>query len=61
LALATLKSKVNRKGYREACRYLRRMEQLGQDKRVRNLVTQLRLQYKNRPALQDELNKTFGS
>ncbi len=60
LALATLERKVNRKGYRETCGYLQRMQQLGQQERVAELVTQLREQYKKRPALMDELNKAFG-
>ncbi len=61
LALATLQQKVNRKGYRQACGYLQRMQQLGQGERVSELVAQFREQYKQRRALLDELNKTFGS
>jgi hypothetical protein len=60
LALATLEMKVNRKGYREVCGYLGRMQQLGQEERVSQLVAQFRGQYKQRRALLDELNKAFG-
>jgi uncharacterized Zn finger protein len=60
LALATVETKINRKGYQEACGYLKRMQQLGQGERVSELVTQLRGQYKQRRALLDELNKAFG-
>ena len=60
LALATLEMKVNRKGYRKACGYLQRMQQLGREERVSELVVQFRGQYKQRRALLDELNKAFG-
>ena len=60
LALETLERKVNRKWYREACGYLRCMQQLGQQERVAELVAWFREQYKQRPALMDELNKAFG-
>lgn len=60
LALATLETKVNRQGYREVCGYLRRMQQLGEEARVSELVTRLRTQYKQRRALLVELNRAFG-
>ena len=40
--------------------YLQRMQQLGREERVSELVAQLRGQYKQRRALLDELNKAFG-
>jgi hypothetical protein len=60
LALATLEKKVNRKGYQEACRHLLQMERLGQGERMKQLVARLRDEYKQRPALIDELNKNFA-
>lgn len=52
-----LVEKVNRKGYQEACRYLRRIYKLGQVEFVQKIVQDLRGQYPNRRALMDELNK----
>ena len=52
-----LVEKVNRKGYQEACRYLRRIYKLGQVEFVQKIVQELRGQYPNRRALMDELNK----
>jgi hypothetical protein len=52
-----MKEKAERKGYKEACKYIRRMKQLGQDNRARALVEALRTKYSNRPALLDELSK----
>ena len=49
--------KVNRKGYKEACRYLRRIYKLGQMELAQKIVQELRGQYPNRRALMDELNK----
>ncbi len=52
-----LEEKVNRKGYQEACRYLRRIHKLGQAEFATKIVLELRRQYSNRRALMDELNK----
>lgn len=52
-----MEDKVHRKGYREACRYLRRMFKLGQDDQARALIGDLRSAYSNRPALLDELSR----
>jgi hypothetical protein len=52
-----LVEKVNRKGHKEACRYLRRIYKLGQVEYARKIVLELRGQYTNRRALMDELNK----
>ncbi|MBT6958177.1 MAG: hypothetical protein HN996_07140 [Opitutae bacterium] len=52
-----LEEKVNRKGYKEACRYLRRIHKLGQAEFATKIVLELRRQYSNRRALMDELNK----
>jgi len=49
--------KVNRKGYKEACRYLRRIHKLGQVEFAQKIIQELRGQYANRRALMDELNK----
>jgi hypothetical protein len=57
LALNTLTQKANRQGYQIACQYLRRINKLGQEERVDNLVQDLRQKYPNRPALLDELKK----
>lgn len=60
LALATLVQKVNRKGYRQVCGYLRKMQALGQEARVDELIAAWREEYARRSALQDELDKAFG-
>jgi hypothetical protein len=60
LALITVERKVNRSGYQRACGYLLTMQRLGQGERVAEVVEQWRVEYKRRPALQDELNKAFG-
>ena len=52
-----LVEKVNRKGYQESCRYLRRIYKLGQVEFAQKIVQELRGQYPNRRALMDELNK----
>jgi len=52
-----LVEKVNRKGYKEACRYLRRIYKLGQVEFSQKIIRELRGQYPNRRALMDELNK----
>lgn len=52
-----LVEKVNRKGYQEACRYLRRIDKLGQVEFAQKIVQELRGQYPNRRALMDELDK----
>lgn len=52
-----LEEKVHRKGYQEACRYLRRMIKLGQDDQTHALIETLRSEYSNRPALLDELSR----
>lgn len=48
---------MNRKTYKEACRYLRRMKKLGGTKKVDEIITYLKNKYPKRPALLDELNK----
>ena len=60
LALETLQEKVNRKGYRKVCRYLKVMQRLGEQERVQELVAEWRVEYEKRPALLDELDKNFG-
>ena len=60
LAGRTVEEKVNRKGYRQACRYLKQMRKLGQGERVTQVVADWRARYYQRPALLDELNKAFG-
>lgn len=60
LALDTLKTQVNRKGYRKVCGYLRKMQKLGDEERVEQLVSNWREEYSKRPALLDELNRSFG-
>lgn len=52
-----LVEKVNRKGYKETCRYLRRIHKLGQVEFAHKIVLELRGQYANRRALMDELDK----
>ena len=52
-----LEEKVNRKGYRQACWFIRRMKKLGEVDQADLLVEALRKEYKNRPALLDELGK----
>lgn len=52
-----MKEKADRKGYKEACRYIRRMKKLDQDNRASALIEALRAKYSNRPALLDELSK----
>ena len=60
LALKTVAQKVNRKGYREACRYIQTMIKLGQEERAAELIARWRVEYKQRPALIDELDRSFG-
>ena len=60
LAVLTVEEKVNRKGYRQACRYLKQMRKLGQEERVAQVLADWREVYKQRPALLDELDKAFG-
>ena len=48
---------VGRSHYQTACRYLRRMKNLGGQERVNALTTHLREKYPQRRALQDELDK----
>ena len=60
LVREALEQKVNRKGYRQVCRYLRKMEKLGEEARVGELVAEWREVYARRPALLDELGKAFG-
>lgn len=57
-----IEEQVNRKGYREACRYIRRMKKLGENDQVARLLDSLRKQYPNRPALREELESVgrFG-
>jgi uncharacterized Zn finger protein len=57
IALATLSERANRQGYQVACKYLRRMQKLGQKERIEKQVQTLKEKYKNRPALLDELKK----
>ena len=52
-----MKENADRKGYKEACRYIRRMKKLDQDNRASVLIEALRAKYSNRPALLDELSK----
>lgn len=52
-----LRQKVNRKGYQEACRYIRRIIRLDKRSQAEALIEVLRKKYNNRPALLDELNK----
>jgi uncharacterized Zn finger protein len=52
-----MSEKVNRKGYREACRYIRRMFKLEHSVRAKALIEALQDKYRNRPALLDELKK----
>ena len=50
--------KASKRGvYRDACRYLRRINKLGQADQMESIIVDLRERYKNRPALMDELNK----
>ena len=60
LAQKTVEQKVNRKGYRAACRYIKTMITLGQKERAAELIARWRVEYKQRPAMIDELNKSFG-
>lgn len=60
LAIETVEQKANRAGYHEACAYLRIMQELGQGERAARLVAQWRSQYRQKRALQDELNQAFG-
>ncbi len=60
LARETLQVQVSRKGYRQVCCYLRKMQELGEAERVKELVTGWRLEYKQRHALQEELDRSFG-
>jgi hypothetical protein len=48
---------ANRRGYKEACRYIRRMKKLKQGQRADALVNDLRTKYNRRPALLEELSK----
>jgi hypothetical protein len=50
-----LAEKANHKGYQMVCQYLRRMQKLGQGRRVDEIVAELRDSYKHRPALMEEL------
>ena len=54
--LEYLNDNVGRKHYKKACRYIRSMQQLGDQEKVQKLVQTLRLAYSNRSALLDELN-----
>jgi hypothetical protein len=47
----------NRKGYAECCRLLRRMKKLGDKKRIDDLINELTIAYKSRPAFLDELKR----
>lgn len=52
-----MKEKADRKGYKEACRYIRRIKKLDQDNQASALIEALQAKYSNRPALLDELSK----
>ncbi len=57
IALTTLTERANRQGYQVACKYLRRIQKLGQKERVEKQAQSLTEKYKSRPALLDELKK----
>lgn len=52
-----MKEKADRKGYKEACHYIRRIKKLDQANQAGVLIGALRAKYNNRPALLDELSK----
>lgn len=52
-----LENNVGRKYYKEACRYMRRMKKLGGSETVNKMITSFRVQYAQRSALMDELNR----
>jgi len=52
-----MEERVNRKGYLEGRRYLRRIKKLGQTEFVHKLIDALKTKYSNRPALLDELSR----
>ncbi|MHC4457760.1 MAG: hypothetical protein ACYS0I_11880, partial [Planctomycetota bacterium] len=52
-----LEQRTGRKYYQEVCRRLGRMQKLGAGDRVEQLIKQWRQQYKNRPALLEELER----
>jgi len=54
---ALMEEKPNRKGYKEACCYIRRMKKLKQVNQTNALVDALQEKYYRRPVLLDELRK----
>ncbi|NTU68214.1 MAG: hypothetical protein HGB02_04955 [Chlorobiaceae bacterium] len=52
-----LRQHTGRNHYQTACRFLRRMNKLGGRKQVQALISSLRLEYSNRRALLEELEK----
>ena len=52
-----LERRTGRKHYQEACRYIRRMKKLGEDKQADELVEELKQKYPQRRALLEELEK----
>lgn len=52
-----MEERVNRKGYQEGCRYLRRIKKMGQIEFAHTLIDALKAKYSNRPALLDELSR----
>lgn len=55
--LSLLKHNTGRKYYRKVCRFIRKMNNLGSQKKAQQLVKKIKATYPNRPALIDELNK----
>ncbi|WP_298653696.1 SWIM zinc finger family protein [uncultured Proteiniphilum sp.] len=52
-----VENNIGRSHYKDACRYMRRMKKLGGSQIVDKLIGDLRIQYKNRRALLEELTK----
>jgi hypothetical protein len=52
-----IEKNVGRSYYIDACRYIKRMRNLGDNKTVDKLIGEMRNQYKNRRALLEELTK----
>ena len=48
---------VGRGSYKRLCQFLRQMKKLGAEVRVKTLVEKLCVQYKNRPAMLEELQE----
>ncbi len=60
LAIEALARNMSRAGYHKAAAYLLKMVPLGAQDQAMVIVTRWRHEHKNRPALQDELDKAFG-